>query len=95
MGIDLDKFIQDKAREFYEGGMGTGGGHFPNLDDPDVVAEFLRDEIKDRMGLKHEIATDGGRPVQKVIGEDDVVNCLNSGWRYVGFLNGNKVIIER
>lgn len=93
LGIDLDALIERKGREFAESGMGTGGGFFPNLYDPEFVAELLRDEIKERM--KPTTATNGGRPTQKVIYEDAVETYLLDGWRYIGSLNGDKVIVER
>ena len=92
-GIDFDALIKRKALEWAESGAGSGGGFFPDFEDPDFLEGLLKDEIKRRLAPKTE--TNGGSPVQKVVMEDEVEGYLNRGWRYVGSLNGDKIIVER
>lgn len=64
-----------------------------SLTDEQLTEGFRR--LRDRNRLQPRTATNGGSPLQKVIGESETESHLARGWRYVGSLNGDRIIVER
>ena len=97
-GIDFDRIIERETtrrmREMARTGAGTGGGMmYKPLTTFEGARDLLMAEIKRTLAPK--TATNGGSPLQKVVMEDAVEGYLLKGWRYVGTLNGDKIIVER
>ena len=97
----MEALREEQMREMYEGGEGTGGGISRKPIDEDYIASLEDEEIGKyalkalRRKLLGETETNGGRPLQRIIMEHELEAYLAKGWRYVGSLNGNKVILER
>ena len=97
-GTSIPELIKTLNEMMLAGGEGTGGGMSRKLPiDEDYILGLDDEEIGKliRATLKRETLPNGGRPQQKVIDQASVEGYLNQGWRYVGSLNGNKVIVER
>jgi len=86
-GIDLDKILHLRGLQAYATGMGSGGGFFPDFEDPAVARDILIEEIK----RKNEPSTPSteGKKVQKVIDETELEDYFMAGWEYLNSLNGN------
>ena len=86
-GINLDDLLHKKGLEAFESGMGTGGGYFPNFEDPEVARDVLMEELRKREKPK----------VQKIVKEDELEGYLEDGWLYVSSLNNgsHKCIISK
>lgn len=96
-GIDLEKVIADKAQEIANSGLGGGKmfkGTPPNLEDPTVVAELLRNEIKQQI-----TPNNFSKPelTQKIIHQDELEAYMAQGWLFKAALNNGtgKVIVEK
>gem|GEM_PF-2277166 len=102
-GLTIEDIIQAFQEEIYKEGVGTGGGvAFKGPIDEDFIASLSDEEIGKyalkalrRKLLGETELNGGGKPIQKVIGIDEVEAYLGEGWRYVGAINGTKVIVER
>ena len=91
-GINFDEVLRKKGLEAYQSGMGTGGGFFPNFEDPEVARDILFEELR-----KRETPTAEAKKVQKVILEGELEAFLEDGWLYVNSLNNgsHKCIITK
>ena len=102
-GLTIEDIIQAFQEEIYKEGVGSSGGVvFKQPIDENFIAGLSDEEIGKyalkalRKKLLGETELNGGgKPIQKVIGIDEVEAYLGEGWRYVGAINGTKVIVER